>query len=486
MSIIQYQSIIILRSGSLKRFSFGALVLFCFFANNSLSAQQYNTLYWMQGIPQSLQSNPALQPNVNFYLGFPAASSVYLGAFHSGFALQDLIKRNEMSETFYVNEQSMLATLKDRNFLTAEYSHEWFTFGFRSGENYYSFNLSDHISGRFAYPKDLMYLLLEGNYYFVEQDRPANFAGLSMDMLHYREAGLSFSRNWSDNFSTGIRAKFLQGQANVVFKESILDITTQPSYFELLLESDLRFNTNLPFAVAPLDSLGSSDYVDFSNDEEIISYLTNSSDRGFAVDLGVVYKPFDRFTVAASARDLGFVNWRSNPENFRLSGNFEFEGLELNDFFAEEGQFDSESFTDSIVDLFSREETANEYSLMLPTKLFASVAFDLTDMHKLAVLGGGQFYSGVFYPSFTASYNFQPISHFGTALSYSVINGNFNNVGFGAHLDLAFLQLYLVFDNFFGATRPHTLQTFTVHFGVNIVAGHKKNEKDPVEPRFRW
>jgi len=455
-------------------------------AASSLNAQQYYTLYWMQGIPQSMQSNPALQPNVNFYLGFPAASSVYAGAFHTGFALQDLIKRNEMTETFYVNEQSMLSTLKDRNFLTAEYSHEWLTFGFRSGKNYYSLNVSDHISGRFAYPKDLMYLLLEGNYYFVQEDRPADFGGLSMDMLHYRELGLSFSRNWSDHLSAGIRAKFLQGQANVSFNESVLDITTQPSFFELFLESDLGFNTNLPFAVAPLDSLGSSEFIDFNNDEEIINYLTNSLDQGFAVDLGLVYKPFDRFTVAASARDLGFINWKSNPENFRLSGEFEFEGLELNDFFAEESEFDTGSFTDSIVDLFSREETANEYTLMLPTKLFASVAFDLTTMHKLALLGGGQFYSGVFYPSFTASYNFQPISHFGTALSYSVVNGNFNNVGFGAHLDLAFLQLYLVFDNFFGVTRPHTLQTFTVHFGVNIVAGHRKTEKDPVEPSFRW
>ncbi|MFP4288378.1 MAG: DUF5723 family protein [Bacteroidales bacterium] len=466
--------------------SFIIVVWVLLMGSPSLKAQQYYTLYWMQGIPQSMQSNPALQPNVNFYLGFPAASSVYAGAFHTGFALQDLIKRNEMTETFYINEQSMLAALKDRNFLTAEYSHEWLTFGFRSGKNYYSLNVSDHLSGRFAYPKDLMYLLLEGNYHFVQEDRPANFGGLAMDMLHYRELGLSFSRHWSDNLSAGIRAKFLQGQANISFNDSKLDITTQPSFFELLLESDLGFNTNLPFAVAPLDSLGSSEFIDFNNDEEILSYLTNPLDQGFAVDLGVVYKPFDRFTIAASARDLGFINWKSNPENFRLSGEFEFEGLELNDFFEEGSEFEGESFTDSIVDLFSREETANEYTLMLPTKLFASVAFDLTDMHKLALLGGGQFYSGAFYPSFTASYNFQPINHFGTALSYSVVNGNFNNVGFGAHLDLAFLQLYLVFDNFFGATRPHTLQTFTVHFGVNIVAGHKKTEKDPVEPSFRW
>ncbi|MFW5757419.1 MAG: DUF5723 family protein [Bacteroidota bacterium] len=460
--------------------------MFFFVIVPSLKAQQYYTLYWMQGIPQSLQSNPALQPNMNFYLGFPAASSVYAGAFHTGFALQDLIKRNEMTGTFYINEQSMLAALKDRNFLTAEYSHEWLSFGFRSGKNYFSLSISDQLSGRFAYPKDLMYLLVEGNYYFVQEDRPAYFSGLAMDMLHYRELGLSFSRNWTDNLTAGIRAKLLQGQANISFNESVLDITTKPSFFELFLESDLSFNTNLPFAVAPLDSLGYSEFVDFNNDEDIINYVTNPHDKGFAVDMGVVYKPFDRFTIAASARDLGFINWKSNPENFRLTGEFEFEGLELNDFFEEGSDFEGESFTDSIVDLFSREETANEYTLMLPTKLFASVAFDLTSMHKLALLGGGQFYSGAFYPAFTASYNFQPISHFGTALSYSVLNGNFNNVGFGAHLDLSFLQLYLVFDNFFGVTRPHTLQTFTVHFGVNIVAGHKKRDKDPVEPSIRW
>jgi hypothetical protein len=73
----------------------------------------------------------------------------------------------------------------------------------------------------------------------------------------------------------------------------------------------------------------------------------------------------------------------------------------------------------------------------------------------------------------------------GTSVSYSVIHWNYNNVGFGLHLNLGPLQLYTVVDNFLGGLRPHTIQTATVHFGLNIVT-HYRQKSDPAAPSFRW
>ncbi len=47
-------------------------------------AQINNSLYFMHGVPQSNRINPAHQPNVGFYIGFPAVAprvAVRLGAF---------------------------------------------------------------------------------------------------------------------------------------------------------------------------------------------------------------------------------------------------------------------------------------------------------------------------------------------------------------------------------------------------------------------
>lgn len=463
-----------------------SLIVVLFTCTQPIKAQMYNTLYWMHGIPQSLQSNPASQPLAGFYLGLPAVSSIYTEVTHTGFSVQDAIKVNDANDSFFINELSLLDALKERNYLISETDIELLSFGFRSGKDYFSFNVTENIGLRFSYPKDLFNLLLEGNYYFVEQDRPAQLGALSLNMMHYREFGLSYSRNINDLISAGGRVKVLQGMGNINFDDSKLNLTTNPEYYQLLLSSDLTFNTNLPFNLQPLDSIGSLDPQ--LDQQGLLDYALNTDNLGLAFDLGVVLRPLDRLTIAASARDLGFVNFKSNPENFNLNGSFEFTGLEINDFFGDDDdtQFDTEQLTDSILDLYNTTETINSYRVALPSKFFASASFDLTTMHRLSIMGRGQIYDGTLYPAFVASYNFQPIRQFGTALTYSAMHGNYNNWGFGAHVNLLFLQLYLVFDNIFGVTRPHTLQTFNVHFGINIVANYKDKRKDDGLPSIRW
>lgn len=453
------------------------------FTLQHLQAQQFHNLYWMQGIPQSAYSNPGLQPHPKVYVGLPGLSSISFSFAHSGFAINDLV-RKDSDGTYFIDDQSMLSRLKGRNFLDVNYQHEILGFGFRSGRDYFSMNITERFDVRWSYPQDFMVLLVEGNDYFLQQNKSANLGGLRLDINHFREFGFAYSRHWTDELTAGARVKVLQGMGNVSFERSHMRLKTHANNYELLLQSDFLANTSLPFDLAPLDSLGEDSDFDFTEDD-LRDYLTNTRNMGVAFDLGAVYQINDQFEVALSVRDLGFISWRQDVENFALHGEFEFEGIDFNDFFSSDDDDQFEQLFDSIVDLFEIEETARSYRRMISPTIFAAGAYNLTDMHKFGALVRTQFFAGRAHPSFTLSYNFQPISQFGTSLAYSVIHGNFSNVGFGAHVNMGPVQIYTVTDNILGFMRPHTLQTATIHFGLNVVIRSRDDSPHP-KPSFRW
>lgn len=452
---------------------------------NTSHAQQYHTLYWMQGIPQSTFANPGLQPRPNYFVGLPGISSIYTGVSHSGFAPYDLIKKSSDS-TFYIDDRAMLAKLKNRNFLTFDLNVDILGFGFRTKKkNYFTFNISEKVTTKMGYTRDLMRFVIEGNDGFANRGETANIGLLTMDMAHYREFAAGFSRKWTDQLTAGARLKYLQGMGNVQFKRSDLDIFTNPDNYHILLNANLLVNKSFPVQLAPLENISEMEEIEFT-DEDMIAYLTNTQNMGFAMDFGASFALDEKFTFAASILDLGFINWRSDVENFAATSELDFKGLDFDQFFISEDDDDPfAGVVDSILDLFDIRETTNAYRMNMTPKIFVSAAYSLTTMHRFALLGRGEIFDGTLYPSVTLSYNFQPINRFGSTLSYSIIHGNIYNFGFGAHVNIFPVQIYLVLDNYFPALQPHTFQNFHVHFGVNIAAGFGRKQ-DLTAPSFRW
>jgi len=458
------------------------LLVFLMLASTRGHAQQFRTLYWMQGIPQASYGNPGLQPNPTFYVGLPGISSLYFGFDNSGFALRDVLSKNAQNRLF-IDDQSLISALKNHNYTGADFQNELITLGFRMDQNYFSMNISERVETRFGYPLDFMKLMVNGNDYFMQQDIAAQLGGLGLDFTHFREIGFGFSRNWTEELTAGARLKFLQGMGSVNFEKWDLDLYTAPKGYDLLLQADLLVNTSLPIDLAPLEGIEDRDFE--LSEEEMRNYLTDFGNPGFAIDLGGFYQINEQFSVAASLRDLGFISWTSKVENFALYNEFEFSGFEFDSYFDDENNDDPfQEDMDSIIDTFDVIETQNAYTTMLPAKIFISGAYNLTSMHKFALLGRGEFYAGKFYPSATASYNFQPIPQFGTSLSYSVIHANFHNLGFGFHANFGPVQLYAVVDNLLGSMQPHLVQTANIHFGINIVSMHRR--QDARKPSLRW
>jgi len=470
------------KSGFMKRYLFKLGLLIILLTQTAVNGygQYYNTIFWLQGIPQSTYANPALMPQPQAYVGMPGISSLYGGFGNSGFAPRDFL-RKDSNDNFFWDDENLLQSLKKQNMLEADVNNELLALGFMANRNYFTFSIAEKVGTRFAYPEDLMALLIKGNDHFMQENRSANFAGIGIDFMHYREFGMGFSRQWTDRLNAGIRFKALQGLSNVWLERNSLSINTNPEDYGLLLNADLLVNVSSPVPFSPLDSLDS----DFVFEPDIYDYLTNFKNLGGVIDVGATFRLTERFTLALSATDLGYINWKQGVENYVLKGEFEFDGIDLNDFFNDDENSGFDQVLDSLKNVFDIEETTFSYRQMLAPKLYASVAFDLSPRHKIGLLSRTEIYDGRWYPSFTFSYNVRPIHAFSLALSYSVIHWSYANLGVGFNLNLGPLQVYVVSNNVFGGIQPHTVQHASAQLGINWVFGYRPKKEDVV-PSIVW
>lgn len=423
----------------------------------------------MKGVPQASSINPALIPDVELYIGLPGLSSHYSGLSNNGFAYNDLL-RKDPAGNFYWDEDNMLGSLNNHNLLEGVMQHEWLAFGIRTGNNFFSFSASENILATFSYPRDLMILLLKGNDHFSQQQEVADLSGIGLDATHYRQLAFGYARDWDQVFTLGLRAKMLFGLGNVSFERSHLVMDTHLQGYDVGVDADIIMNTSLPVSFIPLDSAGSGQNADFGS----WNYLGNQRNFGFALDMGLSWKPINELILAVSVIDLGHIDWRSEVENFSVKGTYEFQGISLQELFEEEDPF--ANTLDSITDIFNVEETTLGYRTTLPTKLNLSAGYDLNARHHLGALIRGTIYHGRLYHAYTVSYNYNPLEMLGFSLAWSVINNNFLNLGAGMKVNMGPVQFYLAGDNFLGLVQPHAAQSANVHLGLNLIFGNISEE----------
>ncbi|MDD3877673.1 MAG: DUF5723 family protein [Bacteroidales bacterium] len=427
-----------------------------------VSAQNDVSIHLLQSVPQSIYTNPSFNPEAKIYVGIPVLSSIYFGISHSGFAYNDIIKR-QPDDSLYLDVDNMLSKLKKNNYLSAQYNWEILSFGFKVGKNYFSFNATEKISTRFTYPEDLLKLAWKGNTQFI--DEPADFSGTGVNMTHYREYALGYNRQLSDKLNVGLRGKLLYGKANVWTERSGITLRTDPATFDLTASSDIVLNMSLPQVV-----------FDDSLDFDPLGYVRNTENTGLAFDFGASYKINDKFTVAASVLDIGKISWKSNVKNFSSeNASFTFEGIDLNDFFNKDSTAKDgfEILMDTLEKTFDFKETSNAYSTWLPGIVYLTGVYNLTRKDKIGLLVRADIFNSKILPSYTLSYNKRFFNFLSAVASYSIMNRSYTNIGFGMSLQLGPFQIYALNDNIYGLFAPTKSKNTNIHFGLNLVFGYR-------------
>ncbi|MBN1132531.1 MAG: hypothetical protein JXR52_06980 [Bacteroidales bacterium] len=456
-----------------------------------VNGQVTNSLYFMPGVPQSNRINPAIQPNCNFYLGFPLLAPLRLELSSSSLAYKDFIYPDYELDSLITflhpnaDREIFLDALKPLNFVASDIGTSLASFGFRAGRNFISVDATTRVDGNFYYPGDVFKLLLNG----AMEDETYSFDGLGVDLSVFNEVSIGWSRNILSNLDIGARAKFLFGVANVTTNRSDLRLTT--SMDSWTIESDMLLSASLPFAEVTYDEEGLIEEVDVKDEFDnpspnlISGYLFNTKNFGFAADLGVNFHPLDRLMLSASVTDLGFIRWTDgiHSASYELDA-YEFKGIEVNplsgtDDYSVGDMVDSTltAIGDSLMGLFVMQE-GGAYGKRLNTKLYLGASYFVTPKISFGLLSRTDFMNNKIAQQFTASANLTTGRFINLSLTYSYINNYFKNFGTGLSFNVGPFNMYLISDNILNlALWPEETQSVNLWFGLNLTFGYRAYTK---------
>ncbi|HRS53341.1 MAG TPA: DUF5723 family protein [Bacteroidales bacterium] len=390
------------------------IVFFVLCLIQSSFSQNDLTIYYLQSIPQSTYSNPALIPECKVHIGIPVMSSLYTSFSNGGFNIKDIFY-NRSDDSVGINIDRVINKLGKKNFLTFKTQIELVSFGFKAKQNYFNYSMSEKILFRFGYPRDLISLIWNGNSQFI--NKKADFKGLGINAIHYTEFALGYARTINDKLTIGGKGKFLIGHANIWTKgNSKMNLSVADSSYDITVNSYFTINTSVPPQW-------------FENkDFDIKNYFTNFNNKGLALDLGIQYKFNDKFTLSASAIDLGYIHWTKDVKNYShldQTNSFIFKGINLNDFLNKsDSAFDAEidNLLDSLSNSFNVSETKNSYNYPLNSIVNIGFSYNLSPYDKIGILLHGEFYTRSVHPAIALSYNRQLGQMLRITTTYSINN----------------------------------------------------------------
>jgi len=459
-----------------------------------LSAQTGNSLYFMGGVPQSNRINPARQPECGFYFGIPAISPLSLELSSSSLAYKDLIYPHPTEDSLITflhphgDQQAFLKQLKPLNYVISDLGASLFSMGFRTGIGFFSLDLTTRVDGDIYYPGDLARLVLEG----ADEGETYTLDGTGVDLSGFEEISLGWSGAIGKSIQIGVRGKMLFGIGNLSTSSSDLSVSTSEELWNI--RSNMEYQTSLPFAEVIYDDEGMIE--DIIIDEElenlnpgaIARTAFNSKNFGLGLDLGIDFRPSDRWLLSASVLDIGYIRWTDEVHKVSYITDYDFTSQEIDPF-----EFtDDFTFNDWIDSTFSEigdslagalEFTpGGVYSRRLNTKLYLGASWYVSPNINFGVLSRTDFLRENVVEQLTASANLKAGRFLNFTLSYSYINSYYKNIGAGISFNAGPLNLYVISDNTLNAVFwPQEVQSANLWFGMNLVFGYKQFTKDDLD-----
>ena len=458
-------------------------------------AQAQNSLYFMNGVPQSNRVNPARNPDCGFYIGIPILSTLSTQISSNPLVYEDVIYRHPEEDSLITflhplgNQEAFLDKLKPLNVLLADTRTSFISIGFGTGAGFFSLDLTTRAQATLYFPKDLARLVLEG----ADEGGVYNMDGTGIDFAGFDEIAVGWSRVIGNKWKIGVRGKALFGFGNLSVSRSELEVRTSEEAWNI--QADMEFNASLPFAEVVYNEDGMiediiiEDELSSMRPSAIFKEAFNAKNFGLAVDLGVDYRPTDRWLLSASVLDFGYIRWTDEVHKMNFKIDYDYRGLEVNPFdFTGDlslGDYVDSSFTalaDSLAD--GLEFTpGGSYSSRLNPKLYIGASWWATPSINFGLLSRTDFLRETIFEQLTASANFAAGRILNFTLSYTFMNSNWKNFGAGISFNAGPINLYVISDNSLNVIFwPEEAQSANFWFGMNLVFGYKECSQDQDRP----
>lgn len=458
-----------------------------FGAGFQVLAQTQNSLYFMGGIPQSNRINPARQPECGFYIGIPFLSPVSTQFSSDPLSYEDVIHSHPTEDSLITflhplgKQQAFLNALEPLNVLLADTRASVLSFGFSTGAGFFSLDLTTRAEANIYFPEDLASLLLEG----AEDGEVYHLDGMGPEFDGYDEIAAGWSKSIGEKWQIGVRGKALFGFGNLNIRTSDFELSTSEELWRI--QADMEFNASLPFAEIIYDEDGNIEDIlikeDISSTRPAVIFKEafNTKNFGLALDLGIDYRPAERWLLSASFLDLGYIHWTDEIHKVSFKTDYEFKGLEVNPFdFTDDLNFwdylDS-SFTaiaDSLIE-YLEFTPGGSYSSRLNPKLYIGASWWASPNINFGLLSRTDFLREKILEQLTASAGFSAGRMLDFTLSYTFMNNSWNNLGAGISFNAGPLNIYAVSDNTLNILFwPEKSRSVNLWFGMNLVFDYKR------------
>jgi hypothetical protein len=435
----------------------------------TLQGQQSNTFYLMHRVPQSNLLNPAVQAGCRWYVGIPLLASTHLYYGNTAFTYNDL------AGTDTWNLEGTVDQMHRRDLYNAEAVLQLIDLGYKHNRSYFTFRVTEKSHLYSVVPGDLAIMAVYGNALSLGEDQ--KFSSLRPGAYYQREYAVGLSRVLDRKLTVGARVKLVFGKANLYPGASDLRFYTDTQTFNWLLDGDYMINSSFPVTITQ-DSDGNISDITV-DDLNYRALLLNRGNPGLGIDLGVTYRLDERTTLAASILDLGFVRWRTDLNNVKTTGTFDFRGVDTE---TDVVSFDYlEEMVDSLLQSFTEEVSHDPYFSYTPTQLFFAAKYQLGEHLNLGLVNRNVIFRSKLHSSMTLSLEAELAGRFLATASWSYLNNSLANLGAGIAYTGPGMQFHLVTDNVLGFFYPFNTRTLNLRVGVNLLLGCPRNRKEAIE-----
>ncbi len=478
----------------------------------AVSAQQVNTLYFLENSPHRHYINPALAPISRMYLSLPAIGYTSLSVGNNSLALSDLVyNKDGKTVTFLHPElgdtQAFVKGLKSSVMGEIDAQITLLSFGGRTKKKgYWHFTLNERIEGGVSLPKGLFSFALNGGMQDLNGVNTFDLKQLGVSASVYTEVGIGYMHPINEKWAVGGKVKFLYGHAYANMTNEELDLHASSE------EWNLQGN-GYAMVAAPVNRYPASmEMEDIQNTEWGLMQDANGNldimgmvkpqGLGAALDLGFTYKPHEKVQISAAVTDLGFISWTKGVRyNYDIDGTYSGVGeFKYEDYYnAETGVFETERLGDTIgthlqgiyQNAIRKDGEAEQgFTRMISPRLNVGVDANFWENRiGVGVYSQTKFVNTRIYEEVTLGAAFRPCHWFQIAASYSFLNGKGSNIGAalgivtyeGIGLTLAADYIPCTFAEYAmgdaAISIPYGTKGINLAFGVNIVVGHKEKKE---------
>ncbi|NND62030.1 MAG: hypothetical protein HKN48_02430 [Flavobacteriaceae bacterium] len=445
--------------------------------------QNKQVLYGFDEIPQSLLLNPGTKVPQKSHFGIPLLSQIHFNGGASGVSVYDIFGNSNVDISTRVRDKIFEMTNKD--FFTVTQQLEILNFGWRAkNEIYFSGGVYQEFDFISYFPKDLALLAWEGNRDYIGYEFDLGELSTTGDLLTVYHFGANKAIN--NRLTVGARVKLYSSMLSYrstnnkgTFVTELGDENSVNIYEHRVQDADVSVETS---GIASLTD-------DFSAGK-LVGRAFFGGNLGVGLDVGATYDITDRITASASVLDFGAIFHTKDTENYRATGSYTLDGIELIFPPLSEGE-STFPYYDDLEDEVEREipvdTLTNSYTQLRPLQTYASVKYSFGKMVggskecDCRNMGGGveraqavglQFYS-IFRPkgpqmAGTLFYYRRLFEFLSAKATYTIDPYTYSNVGLGLATDLGKFNFYIAADNILNYGNIAKAKSVSLQLGFNI------------------